>query len=403
MQIESLRVKNFKALQDISLDNLPRFAVFVGRNGSGKSTLFRVFGFLKNCLKDNVRTALNIEGGLNGFGEVVSRGHEKENIVIEIKFRMPIQQRNRLVTYHIEIGLSENRPVVRREYLSYKRGAFGSPYHYMDFSDGKGYAVSNEEDFDEQEKPLNREDTQLKSADILAIKGLGQFEKFKAASAFRQLIENWHISDFHINDARGRKSDQQAEHISETGENLPAVARHLYENVPDLFKKILGKMRERVPGVADIEVKTTEDGYLIIRYKDGAFENPFIDKNVSDGTIKMFAYLMLLEDPKPFPILCIEEPENQLYPELMTVLAEEFDAYARRGGQQHGQVFVSTHSPEFLNAVPNISSIYWLEKSDGVSRIYRALDYKQLMKLKQGGDSMGALWLQGMLNSKRLK
>ena len=56
-------------------------------------------------------------------------------------------------------------------------------------------------------------------------------------------------------------------------------------------------------------------------------------RQVSDGTIKMFAYLVLLNDPKPYPLLAVEEPENQLYPELLPELAEEFRDYARRGGQ----------------------------------------------------------------------
>ena len=57
----------------------------------------------------------------------------------------------------------------------------------------------------------------------------------------------------------------------------------------------------------------------------------------------MFAYLVLLHDPSAHPLLCVEEPENQLYPDLLGSLAEEFAADARRGGQ----VFVSTHSPYF--------------------------------------------------------
>ena len=65
--------------------------------------------------------------------------------------------------------------------------------------------------------------------------------------------------------------------------------------------------------------------------------DPFIDRYVSDGTMKMFAYLVLLHDPAPHQFLCIEEPENQLYPTLLHELAEEFRDYAQRGGQ----VFVS--------------------------------------------------------------
>jgi predicted ATPase len=134
-----------------------------------------------------------------------------------------------------------------------------------------------------------------------------------------------------------------------------------------------------------------------MRYRDGAFKEPFIDRNVSDGTIKMFAYLVLLADPKPHPVLCVEEPENQLYPELMGVLAEEFLQYAERGGQ----VFVSTHSPDFLNAVP-LASIYWLEKEAGETVIHRAAEAPALVRLVDAGDLPGQLWHQGLFNSKAL-
>lgn len=392
MRIETVRVHNFKALQEVELKNLPAFCVFVGRNGSGKTTLFRVFAFLKHCLEHNVRSALNAEGGRNGFKEVVTRGHESESIDIAIQFRMEIAGYDRLVTYSVEIALDKKgMPVVRREILRYKRGSAGKPFHFLDFQNGEGYAITNEEDFSKPDEELERESQKLNSADTLAIKGLGQFERFKAAQAFRRLLEDWHISDFHISDARGVKDDEDALHLSANGSNLPAFARYMFEQHPDEFELVKQKMRDRVPGISNIEVKVTEDGRLLVRYQDGAFSEPFIDKNVSDGTVKMFAYLLLLHDPKPHPVLCIEEPENQLYPQLMTLLAEEFLQYARRGGQ----VFVSTHSPQFLNAVP-LESLYHIDKANGVSRIVPISEDPLLSAQIKAGDKAGYLWEQGL-------
>jgi predicted ATPase len=399
MRIETIRVKNFKALQDIHLTNLPGFCVFVGRNGSGKTTLFRVFAFLKKALETNIRIALQQEGGRLGFQEVVTRGHADEYIEITIQFRLEILGVIRLVTYELHIGhdVPSGRPLIKLESLRYKRGRYGAPYRYLHFSNGTGMVVTNEKDFDEPNKELLREEQKLDSPDILAIKGLGQFEQFKAASEFRRLIENWHISDFHITSARGVKDEDASIHLSSSGDNLASVARHLYENERETFDRILTKMRERVPGVADVEVRPTDDGRLLMRYRDGAFKDPFLDSNVSDGTIKMFSYLVLLEDSKPHPILCVEEPENQLYPDLMTVLAEEFAAYAQRGGQ----VFVSSHSPDFLNATP-LDSIFWLEKKDGCSAVHRASDKALLRKLVAEGDLPGWIWNQGLFESQKL-
>jgi len=100
--------------------------------------------------------------------------------------------------------------------------------------------------------------------------------------------------------------------------------------------------------------------------------------------------LILLHDPKPHPLLCVEEPENQLYPKLLAELAEEFRDYARRGGQ----VFVSTHSPDFLNAC-EIEEVFWLQKGKGYTIIKRASEDEQIKAYMNDGDKLGSLWRQG--------
>ena len=388
MQLESVKIRNYKALKDIHLTNIPSFMVLVGANGSGKSTLFDVFGFLQDSLTGNVRQALDARGR---FAEVVTRDHDAESIVIELQVKLEIAGRQRLVTYHLEIGTELGRPVVLHEFLRYKRGRYGAPFYFLDFHKGSGFAISNEEDFDKPDEALTRDEQQLESPDILALKGLGQFQRFKAASALRQLLENWNVSDFHISAARGRKeATGVVEHLSETGDNLPRVAQFLYENHRPIFEKILRRMRERVPGISAVDPELTQDGYLILRFRDGTFKTPFLDRYVSDGTIKMFAYLVLLHDPRPHPLLCIEEPENQLYPTLMGELAEEFRDYAHRGGQ----VMVSTHSPDLLNSV-RLDEVFWLVKNKGLSEIRRAQDNPQIKRYMEDGDKMGYLWKQG--------
>jgi predicted ATPase len=387
MKIVSIKIKNYRVFENIEINNIPAFCVIIGANGTGKSTLFDIFGFLRDALKNNIRQALTIRGG---FNEVVTRGKEAEDIEIELKFRMNILDTERLVTYSLNIGQENKRPIIKREILRYKRGEHGKPFHFLDFQKGRGYAIINEENFEKADEELEREEQQLESNDILAIKGLGQFQRFKAASAFRSLIENWHVSDFHINEARGSKDALYAEHISPTGDNMSIVAQYIYQEHPEIFEQIRQRMQARVPGISKVEAKNTEDGRLILKFQDQAFKDPFIDRYVSDGTMKMFAYLILLFDPKPHPLLCVEEPENQLYPTLLHELAEEFASYADRGGQ----VFVSTHSPDFLNAVP-LESIFWLTKDQGTTRIIRATDRSDLVKLIQAGDLPGYLWNQG--------
>lgn len=391
MRIEQIRLKNFKVFQDVVLKDLQPFTVFVGANGSGKSTLFDVFGFLRDCLRDNVRSALAKRGG---FREVVTRGHLDETIEIELKIRMPLKigdrSSDRTVTYQIEIGSTKGEVRVAKEDLRYTRFGGGQPFHFIRFENGVGEAIQNETDIVDRGQSANRQPQRLDSPDILAIKGLGQFQRFEAASALRALIENWHVSDFHIDAARTVQDAGFADHLSTQGENLPLVTRFLYENHRPIFDEILRAMEERVPGVTSVQADETTDGRIVLRFTDGSFKDPFIARYVSDGTIKMFAYLVLLHDPKAHPLLCVEEPENQLYPDLLGNLAEEFAAYSRKGGQ----VFVSTHSPDFLNDV-DLDSIFWLRKQGGTTTVHRARDNERLKAFVAAGDHPGYLWRQG--------
>src|SRR5690606_23058787 len=112
--------------------------------------------------------------------------------------------------------------------------------------------------------------------DILAIKDLAQFERFPAVVALGNLIENWHISDFHIQQARPEQLAGYAEHLSREGENLSLVVEYLYHQHPEVFTEILNKLKDAIPGITDVQAKTTEEGRVLLKFQDGSFEDPFL-------------------------------------------------------------------------------------------------------------------------------
>jgi len=391
VKIESIVLKNFKAFKKVEMKNIPSFCIVVGANGTGKSTLFDVFGFLKDALTDNVQIALSKRGG---FKEVRSRDCDGP-IVIEIKFRFLMEsgkvKKNPLATYTLPINERNGQAIVEKEELRYRRGSHGQPWKFLEFSEGVGRAVTNEFDEVVDESALKREQQTLAKPNILAVKGLAQFKKYPAVMALGQMIENWHVSDFHISAARQTRDAGYAEHLSREGENLALVTQFLFQNHKSIFDSILTSLTARVPGITKVDAKTTEEGRVLLKFQDGTFKDPFLARYVSDGTIKMFAYLVLLHDPNPHPLLCIEEPENQLYPKLLVELAEEFRAYSSRGGQ----VFVSTHSPDFLNAA-QVEEVFMLVKRAGYTSVRRAIDDEQIVAYMEDGAKMGYLWKEGL-------
>ena len=213
MQIEALEIRNYRLFRDTKLTDLPRLTIVVGANGSGKSTLFDVFSFLKEALTQNVASAVSRRGG---FRELVSRG-ETGPISIAVKFR---ESGGRLATYQLEIAEDAGRPVVHREVLKFRRGQYGQPWHFVDFSRGRGTAITNEAAYGQEGVEADRKEHVLDDPSVLAIKGLGQFKEFRVVAEFRSLIENWHISDFHISDARPSSEAGYAEHLSTRGDNI---------------------------------------------------------------------------------------------------------------------------------------------------------------------------------------
>lgn len=226
----------------------------------------------------NVTTALAKLGGGRGFQEVRSRDATGA-IEIEIKFRP--EPDKQLITYELNIAEEKGKVVVAREVLKYRRGRRGQPWHFLDFSRGRGEAVTNEMDEVAKESALKREQQTLKSPDILAIKALAQFEQFPAAVALGNLIERWHVSDFHISRARPEQEVGHAEHLSREGENLAQVIEYLHTQHPEIFTEITQKLSARVPGIARVEAKQTEEGRILLKFTDGAFEDPFLARFVS--------------------------------------------------------------------------------------------------------------------------
>lgn len=398
MKIESITIENFKVFKKTTIKNIPQMSVMLGTNGSGKSTFFDIFGFLSDALQTNVTIALNLRGG---FHEVISRGSDvnTDQIKLEIKFRN-IQENEEyapLITYSIAIGFNKGKAVISREILKYRRGQrTGKPWHFLDFRNGSGTAITNEDDYGKEGIVERKLEQKVTSPDILAIKGLGQFEQFKAISAFRALLEKWYVSKFIIDNGRNISDTGIANHLSITGDNLAQVTKYMYDYHRPLFDSLLKKLPMRIPGINQVEAKETEDGRIILRFQDKNFKDPFIARYVSDGTIKMFAYMILLHDPEPHPLLCIEEPENFLHPDLLLQLCEEIREYSERGGQ----VFVSSHSPDFVNGL-NIEELFFLEKENGFTTIKAAISDPMVKDLAKE-NQLGWLWRNNYIKGANL-
>lgn len=428
--IEGFKIKNYRTLRDVTLgklwdtqnrESLTPMTAVIGKNGVGKSTLFDAFGFLSDCLKGGVEEACDARGR-GGFERIRSQGTDG-SIDFEIYYK---EDRNaRPITYELSIDLdSDGRPFVKQERLRQRRKGqkTGWPFSFLILNEGKGIAWKGEEEgkqveedqeeFDlfnlierlrkgeaAEEESKETEVVELSDKRKLGIATLGSLKQHPRISLFRRFIEGWYLSYFTPDAARSLPLAGPQKHLSIHGDNLGNVVQFMEREHSKKFQSVLDSISHKIPGIQRISTEKSPDGRLLLKFYDRGFKAPFYVQQMSDGTLKVFAYLLLLEDPSPPPFICIEEPENGLYHKLLEILAQEFREHAtgRKGGSQ---IFITTHQPYFVDALQP-EEVWVLEKEqDGFSTIKRASEDSLIKNLVSQGLPLGGLWYSDYLDKR---
>ena len=429
-KIEGIRIANYRVLKNLTLgklwntqhvEPLTPMSVVIGKNGAGKSSLFDAFGFLADCLKLGVEEACDAHGR-GGFQRIRSQGTDAP-IEFEIYYREERQARP--ITYELAIDRDETgRPYVSRERLRQRRKgqSHGRPFSFLMMHDGRGLAWKGEAQgrrFDETQgslfelaslidqlkKGVHREESaeteiiELEDKRKLGIAILGALKQHPRISSFRQFIEGGYLSYFTPDAARSLPLAGPQKHLNVHGDNLGNVVQFMEREQPDRFQDILDRIADRIPGIHRIDTEQSPDGRLLLRFNDKGFGDPFYAQQMSDGTLKVFAYLIMLEDPQPPPFICIEEPENGLYHKLLEVLADELREHAM-AGKNAPQIFVTTHQPYFVDALQPDETWILEKQPDGFATIFRASDDDVVQAMVQEGLPLGGLWYSDYLDRK---
>lgn len=422
-KIEGFKVCNYRALHNVQMGKfwnendkaaLSPMTVVIGKNGVGKSSLFDAFGFLADCLKHGVEEACDARGR-GGFERIRSRG-QTGPVEFEIYYRGDTNDRP--ITYELAIDLdSDGRPHVLRERLRQRRQdqRRGWPFSFLWLDGGKGVAWKGQSgrQIDENLSPINvdalinsvesesseTEVVQLDDSRRLGIATLGSLKQHPRIAAFRRFIEGWYLSYFTPDAARSLPLAGPQKQLNVHGDNLGNVVQYMEREHKARFQTILNRIAEKIPGIQKIDTLPSPDKRLLLRFNNQGFVDPFFAQEMSDGTLKVFAYLLLLEDPNPPPFICIEEPENGLYHKLLESLVAEFRAHATNK-KQSSQVFVTTHQPYLVDALKP-EEVWILEKgTDGFSTIRRASDHPVVSAMVKQGLPLGGLWYSDYLDTK---
>lgn len=395
-RLQGFQIKNYRSLRDVAVgqvqyasgDPLPGLSCFVGPNGSGKSSLLDAFGFVAQCLASGAENACD-QPNRGGFEQLRTQG-SGEPICFKLLF--DDGDEDRPIVYELKIDDEGGVPTVVEESLRQRRQGEtkGKPYYFLKLRNGQGKVWAGTYSEGEADNKY-AERVALADTTQLGIATLGNLDRHPRIVRVRSYIEQWYLSYFVPDAARTLPPAGAQRWLDRRGSNVGNVLQYYQRQYPQEFKAILQQVANAIPGIRKITPKPSDDKRLLLRFDEQGYKDPFFQQSMSDGTLKMVAYAVLLADPEPRPFIGIEEPENGLYVELIEQLARQFVEHSS-SKKAKTQVLVTTHSPYFVDALKP-EQVWFVDKgSDGATRITRTADMPGIQEMVEQDLPLGSLW-----------
>ncbi len=353
--------------------------VLIGPNGSGKSNFIEAIALLASMPKDLAR-ALRAggsswiwQGDPSAGAKIVAKFHlprcGEQDLRHEVKFF-----RSEFTDQLSILETIEDFPPIEKQ----------EPYVY--FRDDGESMLNLHGNL--AKLPHRKQDqsilSQIKGPDYPELDTLGGF--YESIRIYREFTFGRRSAA-----RRPQPADLPTDHLMESTENLGLILNKFRRDVPTK-KALIEGLKEIFDGITDFSVQV-EGGTAQIFLEEEHWTIPAT--RLSDGTIRWLALLAILLDPKPPPLVCIEEPELGLHPDLMHSLARILKSASERM-----QLVITTHSEALVDAFRDSPEDIIVCERPGGSTTMRRLDRLQLSEwLKEY--SLGQLWSRGMIGGAR--
>ena len=396
MFMHSIKLENILSFGSEARElELKPLNVLIGPNGSGKSNLIEVISLLKAAPTDV--TAPMREGG--GTDNWIWRGEQEwpAETRVEVVVR---PSHYRLNKQPLRYSLGFDLPVFGAAYLEEKLGEVeraehgeDSPELYLERTSGKVTLLYREESGGRSQRELSATDIEDDQSILSQLKDPFQYPELTSLGTDLARIHLYREWSFGRNTPPRlpQKADLPNQFLSEDGRNLGMVLNRLRQE-PKAKDQFLTALRKLYHGIVDFNVHI-EAGSVQVFLQEGNITIPAT--RLSDGTLRYLALLAILCHPTPPPLVCIEEPELGLHPDILPGLADLL-----REASERCQFIVTTHSDTLVDALTDTpESIVVCEKENGQTTLKR-LDKDELSQWLQRY-RLGELWASGELGGNR--
>ncbi len=385
MLIESIKLTNFLSFGVQSEQiNLRALNVIIGPNGSGKSNLIEAIELIRSAPKD-LLTPIRDGGGIRDWLWKGAEGIPSASVDTVISYPNGSNLRYFLgfteVTQRFEI-LDE-----RIEKEDPETGHL-NPYSYYKFE--KGHGVLN---IKGMQRRLQHDEIQPTESILAQRKDPDQYPELTYLGntfAKIRLYREWSFGRYTI-PRLPQKTDLPNEILEPDASNLGLVLNRLRRE-PAVKQRLLKGLRALYDGIDDYDVQI-EGGTVQVFFHEGRFTVPAT--RLSDGTLRYLCLLAILCHPSPPPLICIEEPELGLHPDVLPTLAEFLKEAAERT-----QLIVTTHSDVLVDAMSDRPEDVLVAERGPKGTTITRLDPDKLKPWLEKY-RLGQLWLRGDIGGTR--
>lgn len=385
--IKSIKLSNFLSFGNESPTILLNpLNVVIGPNGSGKSNLIEAITLLRSAPREFL-APIRDGGGIRdwlwkGVGTL-------PKALIDVVFS---DIGNGVENLRYILGFTEKnqRFVITDEKIekASAEGEHENPYIYYRFDHGQG--VLNIKD---EQRRLQREEIDPVLSILAQRKDPVQYPELTRLGDILpkiRLYRDWSFGRYTI-PRLPQKADGPNDFLKSDCSNLGLVLNSLAMNIP-AKKRLLEALQELYDGIDGYQVHI-EGGTVQVFLQEGDVMIPAT--RLSDGTLRYLCLLTILCHPNPPPLVCIEEPELGLHPDVLPALAD-----LMKEASQRCQLVVTTHSDILVDAMTDQpESILVAEKKNGSTSLTRLKGEKLKPWLERY--RLGQLWIQGEIGGTR--
>ena len=389
MFIKSIEIENLLSFgpeaQELALGPLN---VLIGPNGSGKSNLVEAIGLLQAAPRD-VTVPIRESGGI--FDWMWRGGPKASSAGIEAILEYP--RGTQALRYSIVFAERGQRFELVEERLENEHPYPGHPKPYIYYGLQGNRATLNYRDEEQRQRELRIEETDPEQSILAQRKDPDHYPELTwLGNEFSRmrLYREWSFGRY-TPPRLPQVTDLPNDFLGEDGKNLGLVLNRLRRE-PEVKRRILRALHDLYEGIADFDV-IMEGGTVQVFLEENDITVPAT--RLSDGTLRFLCLLAILCHPQPPPLVCIEEPELGLHPDVLPGLAELL-----REASERCQLIVTTHSDAIVDKLTDApESVVVVEKEDGQTKMKR-LDRRELADWLERY-SLGDLWTKGELGGNR--